>query len=470
MKKIITKICICMLLLFCLPTILFACGEQKFEDVPYTQSGESSSQVVAKINNSKAFMLNSLELKMSIKTTNTYQFIATDNGEVANKIVRDEISTIIGTPKTNPMVSTVEKTRYINNKKVSSELSTYYNYIKDSDVTISYCYTLSQTYLDGVLNSTTKSRTTYDSGYINSTKLFSDVFLTINSGEIDSIYTKSFEGTNYYKLVSTLSGIEQASARFTQNANLQNQPELFQAISPNYDTILPFGYECGISDSGYINYFILNYSISNQDRQVYLKASSKSTLSAYGDSVLTLTQPKNADDYTVESFVNTFNKEESFVIYKDSAEPTRTQTTVVKLGTINPNYSVKVENYQANSVVNTKYYFLQYTGVEEAPYKAYELNINNLTAQESDFVLDFINFDFTLPFTAKNSNNVYQYGTGTAYINIDLLSGEINSMSALVADVDKKLYVDNYGNNLNGINLVNSLDGFTITSESTGEV
>ena len=136
-------------------------------------------------------------------------------------------------------------------------------------------------------------------------------------------------------------------------------------------------------------------------------------------------------------------------------------TTVAKIGLVNPDYAVKVETRQGVAVTKTDYYYVMYNSSSENGYQSYSVSKAEATYQESDYVLDLLRYNFNVGLT-KITNGVYQYGEGLSYINISMNNGEIEKLSNVKNDSTFDLYVKNFGSDVNSLDLVLSLNGFTL--------
>ena len=449
------------LLLFVLvcPFITFGCGEVGFDDVPYSSSSLTGEEIVSKVNEARTRIITTFALRTKIETVNIYQFTETSNQDILNKKVKDVITTTIGNDKTNPAVSTVEFTRYVNDKKtpVFREVKTYVKEAISSSEYACFCYTLTENY-DGEGNKiSTKDRSTYDSGYYSFEKLFDDVMVVSQVGEVDKVYSKSFEGTSYYKLDSVLDGREVASDRFIENISILTNPSLFTTIDPDVDALTDFTYEYGINGSQYLTSAKLSYTLQNVDREKYLTVTSTSKVKKYGDKVSALKEPEDIDDFTAETFMTKMNKNQSYIVYTNSLANDYIKTTVAKLGSTTPDYAVKVETHQEGSATTENYYYYKYDDQLSSKYQCYLLDKNEMTFKKEEKVLDLIGFDFSVQFTSKNLN-VYQYGSGLSYIEITMENNEVGKITTTKNEQPVTLFVNSYGEDISSLGLL-TLEG-----------
>ena len=467
MKNIKKFLFLLIIVLVC-PMFVMACGEEKYEDIPFTSSSMSAQAVITNVDNARTLMITGLELRAKIETVNTYKFTKTQNSDdiAENKTIKDVITTTVGNSKSNPAVSSVERVRYINDKKCFRELKTYVRQTESGNSGyISFCYTLTETYNDdGTV--VIKNREEYDSGYYDFLKLFNDAIVSANADEINTVTQKSFQGTTYYHLESQLSGYEVVSDRFVKKANIYSNPELFASLAPEYDAPMPFMYEYGINGSGYISYARVKYDIVNSDREKYLSVDSVSRVVSYGDSLSPLSKPSNVDDYTAETFVSILNNNQSYIVYRKNGEEANEHidTTVIKIGNTNPNYSVKVEKYSTGTVTSTTYYYVKYDETSSTKYKSYVLTDypTQLKYEESDYVLDLVDYNFNVSYNKENSQNgVYHFGDSTTYIKVSLTDNEISKISTMKGEITLELNIQGYGKDVEPLHMPTSLNGFT---------
>ena len=463
--------------IFVLPLFGMGCGELKFDDVPYLESGlytnaEANTLIV---NARKEFK--GLEINSKIQTVNTYRFYETENTNIKNKIIKDVVNTYLcvdeyGQDKT---VSSVETIRYINEKKAIREVKIYVDSTNYSD----YCYILTEVYDEEgkEVETTTRNRANYDSGRYSYSNLFDSVFVSAQTDEIDVIYSKSFEGTTYYKFKSELEGLIVANERFEKDVNIQLNPNLFVSINPDRDTVIPFSYEYGVNGNGYLVHAKVNYSILDEYNEKYLTVESVSNVQEYGYSIESLKAPEDADDYTAETLVSTLNSDKSYVTYRNTTEDIYTKTIVGKIGSDeNPDYTVKVENYQSNSLSSTNYYYVKYEmeidplsqEALEGKYQAYILDIQNKRfTKTDDYVLDLLSFNFNLELkntTTQDDKKIYKYETNAERFEIAISENEVYSITTETSASTKlEIFIENYGNDFTNpnLNLVESLLGYT---------
>ena len=80
-----------------------------------------------------------------------------------------------------------------------------------------------------------------------------------------------------------------------------------------------------------------------------------------------------------------------------------------------------------------------------------------MTFKKEEKVLDLIGFDFSVPFTSKNSN-VYQYGSGLSYIEITMENNEVGKITTTKNEQPVTLFVNSYGEDISSLGLL-TLEG-----------
>ena len=90
--KNIKNILFLLIIVFVCPLFVMACGEEKYEDIPFTGSSLTGQEVVTNIDNARTYMISQLGLRAKIETTNTYTFSKTTNDDIQeNKTIKDVI-------------------------------------------------------------------------------------------------------------------------------------------------------------------------------------------------------------------------------------------------------------------------------------------------------------------------------------------------------------------------------------------
>lgn len=454
MKKF-TKITLFLMFMFIFPAIIFACGEVSFDDIPYLASSSSTQSIITRVDETRNRMINSIQLKVKLKTTNTYKYL--ENSTQQAKEVKDEIITTLGKTSDNPSVAQIEKTRYVDNVKTWYELKTYSHTTLQNGQENSFLYTFFQTYdNEGNVVSSTFNRSTYNQTINNFVSMYNEAVPMINSSFVDSTFEKAYEGTNYYKLSSDVVGLENVKNNFNIKSGLYENPELFSKNSL-LDYVKPFTCEFGLKTTDgyeYITYSTLSYKIENSFRETYLNVTSKTTLEKYGD-VVEANVPQNIDEYTVHTFVGVMNQA-NYLTYKTSDQASYSQVTVAEFGN---DLSVEVKDFEPGlSEVKTNYFYKY--DQENQTYICYKLNLSNQTYEEANYDLAILNFDFSKQYNGKVEEN-YQFGAQGAYINIQVANGEVSKVNTRVSGTDINLFVVDYGTDIAKLGLTSSLQNFT---------
>lgn len=486
MKKFKSLFFLLLIIMVC-PLFTFACGEVKFEDVPYQVTNEVASTVVGKIDQARVDMIN-LDLKMKIQTVNTYTFHETSDGSVTNMTVKDVLTTNIGVLDENGIMTTsLDCVRYYNDVKTYQVNEVFVKKVMHNEEVSAYKYNLAEIYFPE-MTLTSKSRDAFNSGYYNNLKFFNDAYAQVKVDEVDNVYKKQFEGVDYYKLTSTLNGLSAASDRFSKNEDLLQNPMLFTSISPEYDTILSYSYEYGINSSNYLTYVTLNYDIAKNDNekdiynQKYLSVNSVSRLLSYGQKLESAKEPENKDEYTAESFIDTLNIIGDYKIsYRNTLDNNYTQTTIIKKDYINENgfvtdtiYNVIVEEVGSNPSIKT--YFVN---KGSNSYNSYLIDdvLNKYSSATLPVNLDLFNFS-GLTFVSKDKNteelDVYTYESTVGQnekttVKITFKDNEIHSVSVSNGTNEILFFVDNYSTDISNTNLIENLEGYEEIVETQPE-
>ncbi len=483
MKKI-KSIFFLILIIMVSPLFVFACGEFKFEDVPYTSTSETNEVVVEKLNDSRLLMVD-LDLKMKIQTINTYTFYQTSDGKVSNKTIKDVVTTNIGVEENGIKTTSVDVVRYENSVKMFQIKNTFVNKKEHNEEVSAYCYTQIKIFSTDEEFSQ-KSRTEYNSGYYNTLKFFNDAYVKVEQQEIDNVTKKNFEGVDYYKLSAKLNGLAVLRDKFTKNENLQSDPMLYSSLNPSYDTILSCFYEYGINSSNYMTYARLNYSIASNDNiynEKYLNVDSVSRLIEYGQNLKSAQEPEDKNDYTVESFLSDITFGNNKFVYKNSLDNNFIRTTIISKDITNQNnfilktiYNIKVETF--GETTDVKNYFIDYDNNE---YKAYLINEGLKQYQECQMPINIMSLSSSnLQFISKdkdsNDLDIYTYeqtsGQDNITLKVTIKNGEVFSLAVKEGTNEKLLYVEEYTEDLSNISFVESLEGYEqieVGNEESGE-
>lgn len=466
------------------PLFAFACGETTFDDVPYVSSPKTAPEVISDIDYTRDSMINSIELKVLLTTTNTYTFLDTDNQNY--KVVKDVIKTTIGKVSDKPSaVAMIEKTRFDENgQQLSFESKIYENFSPDSGNRKSYVYTKSQVFdsQENTVLSTDYTRESYSQASIRFLDIYNSAVPVINPSMVKDVKHKQFEDVNYYKLSSDIDELYYVNDYFAQVPDLYENPTLFGLIDESQDYVMPFTCEFGLKSSdghNYITYSTINYEIENQDRQIYLKVSSRTDLKEYGDKVNS-SWPEDEDKgkYTSHTFLKDVNKDKFFITYKVENGLDTVNTSIAKFnetldgGKTVTSYSAVVTTFKSGGGEEKKYYYMQ--GREDGTYKTYELNLSNKTYVEISInTLEFLSFEFDNIAFSKKDGNMYKFASPAAlanpneYTGIELdENGEVLKIVSKTAgeSVETELEVIEYGNEISTLELIQSLEGFTLTT------
>lgn len=471
MKKI-KSIFFLLLIIMISPLFASACGELKFEDVPYTSTNETVEVVVEKLNDSRLLMVD-LDLKMKIKTTNIYTFYQTGDNKVVSKKIKDVITSNIGVEENGVQTTAVDVVRYQDDVKLFQLTNTFVSKKEHNEEVSAYCYTQIKIFSTDEEFSQ-KSRTEYNSGYYNTLKFFNDAYVKVEQQEIDNVTKKNFEGVDYYKLSANLNGLSEIRDRFTKNENLQNDPMLFTSLNPSYDTILSCFYEYGINSSNYMTYARLNYTIASNDNiynERYLNVDSVSRLIEFGQNLKSAQEPEDKDDYTVESFLSNIIFGNNKFVYKNSLGENFIRTTIISKDITNQNnfilktiYNIKVETF--GETPDVKNYLIEYDYKE---YKAYLINEGLKQYQECQMPISIMSLSSSnLQFISKdkdsNDLDVYTYehssGQENIAIKVTIKDAEVYSLAIKNGTNEKLLYVEEYTDDLSNISIVESLEGY----------
>ena len=203
-----------------------------------------------------------------------------------------------------------------------------------------------------------------------------------------------------------------------------------------------------------------------------------SVLNKYGDSV-EVVEPEDKDEYTAHTFMDLANSQEFYVSYNiaDTSDTNiQHQYTVAKLAEVNAggqkltNYSVEYTraNLGSSGENQTTHYFLQDN--LDGTFTVYNLDVDLKTASvTTDFVLDYLSFNFSLPYAGKEQDangDYYSFvsqSQSSEYIYIRMKDGEVSSIATKDNGVDLLLNVVGYGTEPRLLNLTTSLEGFEIS-------
>ena len=453
MKKIFKYILFSLIFALICPVVFFACGEVSFDSVPYTDSGANLEEVIQEFNATGEYMVKNLKLKSQYETTNTYTFYNTQTSSA--KVVKDVIVTTLGSLSDNPTLTIIEKTRYVNNKKVSRETNTYVQPNTSVSET-PYCYSLTSVFDDDA-EIQYKERNEYNPNNEQSIiNFYNSIIYEIKKEEVCNIQQKVFEGVTYYKLNSGVDTLEFVNDRFieeTEDNTLYDNPQLFKkATISNLDSAENFYYECAKNGSNYASYFKIHYNIKNNERETYLNVLSLTKLLKFGESV-TPKMPEDVNEYISNSFVKSMQKSGSYISYTTTEEiaddefsstesGNRVVWTVARVGN---DYSVRRDEYQegVQSAITSLFYLVY---VSENNYTAYSINGQKRTRVDIDIEITNFNFNQNI-FSRNDDENSYQYGNEEFPITVKFKDNNIYSVSTYTERNDAiNLYVKEYGN------------------------
>ena len=467
MKKFKNLFFILIFVLVC-PLFAFGCDETKFDDVPYSSSSKTADEILTQIDDTRMLMINLIELKVSLTTTNTYTFKNLEDFGFEDKVVKDVIKTTIGKNSDNPAVAIVEKTRYENDVAKSYEQNIYYHFVAPNGKEESFVYTTKNTFdEEGTAQNLSFNRASYSQTSLNFLGLYNNVVSTIKANQIDDIKEKSFEGVHYYQLSSDINGLYYVNEAFAQNNNFYTNPSLFVYQNKTKDYVMPFVCEFGLKSTegyNYITYSTINYEVENEERQVYLSVSSHTKLDKYGESVESVwPESEDKDKYTAHTFMDMAKQDEFYVGYQINKEVGYKNVSVAKFKetiageNIVTSYSVEVDDNGEGA-----HYYMQ--GKEDGTFTCYKLDLEAKTySADSSFNLEWLSVNLGLQFNKDQQDTTYyQFGSSSEYTNITIENGEISKVSskkAGEADV-LQLSILDYGNDVETLGLVTNLEGF----------
>lgn len=438
MKKIKTYIILILAVMF-VPLFL-GCGEKTFENTPWVASGVSVKEAENNLDKAKEHLI---EVGLSVKftTETTYNLFSRLDGSGENKTVKDVTSTVLYFEATEPISAEVTKERFVNNEKVSQVAQVYNNkegklYTKRHNVT---------------MDSTNYKVTTYTQ---NDEKTFpnilSEVVSIVNKNALTSVSQKTFENVNYYRLNASSSGassgLDVLRDNFSENANLYDEPNLYEVFDKKHDYVLDFYVEYGVDNIDYLNYFAFGYSVKNSndtrpgERGEYLTVSSVTKLNEYGQNVQKPSDVEDKNYYIAYTFVDEVKQEGTYVQYREETSATSYDSiTVYK---VQDGLFVNLISYSGETQTAANNYYFKKT---ETGYQTYEIDIdkNEYWVVEIDSLASKL--DYSKPFYTKNGEDEYLFGNGSDYINLKIKDGEVYSVKHnqstewLIQDYDEGL-------------------------------
>jgi len=457
----------------------FGCDEKTFSDIPYKGSDMTVQSLISKVDATRSLMINTIKLPVKVKTTNTYKFYNTTDEIYHSKVIKDEISTIIGKTTDNPSVAVVVKDRYVDDVYESSE-STYYVIKSDS----TYMYNLKRTYnSNSELISEKMSRSSFSLSVYNFLKIYNDAVGIVYSNQFDEVLEKNFDGIKYYKLVADVIGINNVNNGFDENSDIYNSPTLFSKNDYNRDFVKNYTGEFGLKANegyDYITYSTVNYDIYNDDEEKYLNVSSLSKLTEYGDSI-NARQPEDIDLYTARTFVDVMKSDNNYIVYTSNLDGdvqkqfsvSKVQKTIevadAESGSKYENiydYSIMVDTYSSGASTITNYYYMSCRA--DGSYVTYKLDLLEKTCSEvednSIEGFDLLEFNFDVKIDKKDGNN-YQFVREDSYIDVVMSNNEVSKVIKRVkgSDASIEIKIVDYGFDYEKLNLVTDIDDFRVT-------
>lgn len=460
MKKI-KSIIFLFALIFTCPLFMFGCGEVKFEDIPYTSSSETSASAVNMVREAKKFM-DSLGLEIELETTNTFSFFETADGKVTNKVIKEVITTTIGRTNqnaqaTSPNLFTEKVEKYVDNKHVSSEISTY----AQAKSSKPYCYYFYQDLkTNGKYEKLRKESETF------ARSDFFDIIQLARAEEIDSVLQKTYKDNVHYRLVSGVNGQSVVNDRFVEDAdgNFLESPKLFEVMSKaKLDAVVDYSYDFSIKNK-YLDYVRINYNVETKTHgEKYLSVVSETKLVQYGESVL-LNLPNDAGEYIANSFKKAMEEEKNIITYSLENK----NVTVTKVGN---EYLVKEED-TTTTPHEIKKYLIKFENNKHTAYLVTEPITSSDKGQltENVYELELLNYDFSLSLYRTEKNN-YHYGTEASYITIKVDSLDVKALSYYKTGKEGNVLLDiQIGEiSIDDVSQFNAIKGYEVSTSGSSE-
>ena len=469
-----------LIFIFALPLFAFSCNEASFDDISYTSSGRTPTEVIESINSARSQTISN-EIKMKLHTTSIYNFFTVADQSITAKSIKKESTSFIGKDRDFNIFSS-EENFYEDNVLLSSTNQIYEKQTVNN-VTSAYCYKLHQDYSEDQENKILNAeylRESFDySTNTTITALYSNIVKRINANELDNVYEKTFNNETYYKMVAGVNGLENVKDKFLPDSNLFFQPELFFK-NKSTDFVPSFSCEFGLKEASgavYITYFKLDYAIYNSRYEKYLEVSSKTYLEQYGDSVI-VNGVEDKGEYVANTFVNLMNKNNSYCKFNkidDNGSVQEVSYTVLKIakklqsetGELNTfDYSIKVHSAQDNY-----YYVLSQLNDEgQVTHKTYKiLDENSKTMEEvkNGLVFYLDDFDFSSKYESKNTDDSY-YTFGRSENEMKVYTSSSNEITKIEKNKGNsitKLNIESYGINNSNLDVVKSISGYSEVEE-----
>ena len=454
MKKIFSKIFVAIFISFVALSSAFcltACDTASFDSTPWGSLTTESAQIAEKlqdISSNLKHMLGSgrddLSIRAQFETTTTFTFYKDPQNESLTypKKTIKEVTYSTFTSSSNieidPManVTTQRLTNGVSTSKTEEIYATNDGCVYIKDETNSS---------NGTLKVQERIEDIEPSGdYFLSILKQKAILLCNNTKEISKLEQKSFDGVKYYKLSSdNSSSKEQINKKFTLNTEVNSYPHLFEVYDLGYDYVDSFYYIYGINDdaNAYVSYFEMHYTISRAvsdydgERETYLDVALVTKLVAKGSEINSPQRPENINAYVVGNFVYAMQNYDNYVVYQKGSKTGLNQkiTLYTSLLDLQQKKQIKVESYNAETLVQTDYYVV-------ANGRTYKITPSgdDIIQTESDYTESYLNFDFD---SVKNSSSqdTFHYGSSGSGFSIKITNGTL-SISPIVVVGDDITY------------------------------
>lgn len=453
MKKI--KVFVFFALVALISPLFFGCGEATFESTPWVASESGVAEVMTKLDKAKEF-LHDVGLPVKFSTVTTYNLSKRLDDSGKNLTVREETTTTLYYKSREPSLAEVKTTRFVENEK-TSEITTLYNNDEGK------VYTTSVTF-SGEMPTTTYHVATYNKVDMTFNKILSQTIYTAKESALTSVNQKTFNDINYYQLVSSSvsseSGLAVLNDSFSESASLYDDPKIYEVFDKKHDYVLSYSAEFGVDNSGYLDYFAFNYSVSDSndtrpgERKVYLSVSSKTKLDEYGQDLESPKEVSDKDLYLASTFVDMVKQVGTKVSYKDSLSSSYNYVTAYK-GV--DGIFMRTTVYENGIKGDSKTYFYK---ALESDYERYQLNIREKKYFATTYEPRILHFDYSQPFDTKR-NDDYMFGKSERYTKVKVKDGKIYSVG--VKD-STEWYVEEYGEGMDEFTNVD-INDYTLVTE-----
>ncbi len=422
-------------ILLALCPMLVACGENTLESVPWRASANSEEEIIDMVDTRTEYMfssgVSSASVPVTYKTTITYTFHNTMEGDILDRVVRDEI--VLTMTRFKGEVSPRARysvTRFVDGQVVSEASRVY---IKSGSNML--CYIDSVDYV-GEDRAEEKSRDMLseyaDGEYF--LKLAGEVIKYNTLGNASRVYTKNFESVTYYMLsLASADNVNNAKKIFTSNREIFDNPSLLEMKDKVIDSISSMDYQYGINDDreGYLSYFAMNYSLSRYiegldgERETYLDVSMVTKLDKKGEEIGEIEDIEDKGEYTCAHFLKTATSPTGYVIYRESeGEDAYQQITVSSNG---DNRFIKIEQFASGVLSSSNIY----TIIDDEVYILDNTERTYTKVTDDTFSLPRIFYlDFTWPLLSGDSEqNIYTFGTAEDNYSLRL---ELDKVSCVI--------------------------------------